>query len=339
MSAPLRFFEGAPAPLASTAPGLLKQLGGPAALRIAGRDRSRSRVVTTLLHGNEPSGVRALHAWLREGIVPAVDALLLIGNVEAATAPPGFAHRMLPGHRDLNRCFLGPFEGVDGRLARALLDAIRSARPEAVVDIHNNTGHNPPYGVGVEPRKQVLALTAMFGDRFVESDLQIGALIEAIRDLPSVTAEVGRSGDPRADAQALAGIRSFLTRDPLFPPGPAPSLRHLVEPMRATLRPGARVAVSDHPEEGRELTVSSDLDRHNFETLAAGTAIGWVKNSVCPLELRDGAGRDRASDYFRVEGPRLITRRAFVPIMITTDPAIAESDCLFYVAREAVPHQ
>jgi hypothetical protein len=340
MRAPLRFLEGVPAPLAPTVEGFLEQLGGPAALRIPGRDRRRSRVVTTLLHGNEPSGVRALHAWLRAGEEPAVDALFLIGNVEAATAPPGFAHRMLPGHRDLNRCFLGPFdEDVDGQRAGALLEAIRSARPEAVVDIHNNTGHNPAYGVGVEPRKEVLALTALFGDRFVESDLRIGALIEAIRDLPSVTAEVGRSGDPRADAQALSGIRTFLTRDPLFPPGPPPSLRHLVEPMRATLRPGARVAVADQPAEGRDLTVSSDLDRHNFETLPAGTAIGWVTNPVCPLELRDGSGRDRAADYFRVEGPRLLTQCAFVPIMITTDPAIAESDCLFYVAREAVPHQ
>jgi hypothetical protein len=315
--------------------GFLRQLGGPVAIRVAGRDRSRTRIVCTLLHGNEPSGVRALHAWLREGVMPAVDALLLIGNVAAALEPPGFAHRILPGRRDLNRCFLGPFDDAEGRLAGAILEAIRAAAPEALVDVHNNTGHNPAYGVGVEARPRVLALTALFGDRFVESDLRIGALIEAVRDLPSVTAEVGRSGDPRADAQALVGVRAFLARDPLFTDGPAPPLRHLVEPMRATLRPGVRVAVADSPVAESELTVSADLDRHNFETLPAGATIGWVANAVCPLELRDADGRDRAGDYFRVEGGRLLTRRAFGPIMITTDPGIARSDCLFYVAREA----
>ncbi len=337
MSRGLRFFDGPPTPLAPTVEGFLRQLGGPAALRIAGRDRTRTRVVSTLLHGNEPSGIRALHAWLGEAQPPVVDALLLIGNVAAALEPPGFAHRMLPGRRDLNRCFLGPFDDAEGQLARAFLDAIRAAAPEALVDIHNNTGHNPAYGVGVGAGPRVLALTALFGDRFVESDLRIGALIEAVRDLPSVTAEVGRSGDARADAQALAGLRRFLSRDPLFPAGPTPRLRHLVDPMRATLRPGVRVAVADGPAADCELTVSADLDRHNFETLGAGAAIGWVADASCPLELRDATGQDHAPDYFRVEAGLLLTRRAFVPIMITTDPGIARSDCLFYVAREAAP--
>lgn len=332
----LRFRDGAPTPLAPTVEGFLRQLGGPAVLRIAGRDRSRTRVVSTLLHGNEPSGVRALHAWLCEGAEPAVDAVLVIGNVAAALEPPGFAHRMLPGRRDLNRCFLGPFDEAEGELAHAILEAIRAAAPEALVDVHNNTGHNPAYGVGVVAEPRILELTGLFGDRFVESDLRIGALIEAVRELPSVTAEVGRSGDLRADAQALQGIRAFLARDPLFTDVPPP-LRRLVEPMRATLRPGVRVAVADAPAAGHDLTVSADLDRHNFETVAPGVTIGWVANTVCPLELRDGGGRDRAADYFRVEAGRLVARRAFVPIMITTDAGIARSDCLFYVAREASP--
>jgi len=336
VSGRLRRLEGRPDPLAPRVEELLRALGGPMAIRIPGRDRTRTRVVTTLLHGNEPSGARALHAWLAAGDVPAVDALLVLGNVEAALAAPGFAHRMLPGRLDLNRCFLGPFEGQDGALAGEILDAIRAARPEAVVDVHNNTGHNPAYGVAVETSPAVCRLTALFGDRVVESDLRIGALIEAIRDLPSVTAEVGRSGDPAADAQALVGIRAFLGQDRLFD-GPVPPLRRLVEPLRATLRPEVRVAVADVPAPDCTLTVARDLDRHNFECLAAGTAIGWVSGAGCPLELRDGAGRDRAADYFAVEAGRLVTRRPFVPIMITTDPAIARSDCLFYVAREGTP--
>ena len=95
----------------------LRWLGGPAAIRVPGRDRSRARAVTTLLHGNEPSGVRAVHAWLRSGALPAVDALLFVGAVPAALEPPGFALRSLPGAADLNRCFLAPFEGPDAELA------------------------------------------------------------------------------------------------------------------------------------------------------------------------------------------------------------------------------
>ncbi len=290
-------------------------------------------MVATLLHGNEPSGVRAVHAWLRGGRQAAVDALFLLGNVAAALHPPAFTRRSLPGRRDLNRCFLGPFDDAEGGVAWALLAAIEQARPEALVDVHNNTGHNPPYGVGVEPTAAVLQLTALFGERFVWSDLRIGALIEAVRDVPSVTLEVGRSGDPGADAVALRGIGAFLERESLLSSGETPALDLLVSPMRATLRPGIRVAVADAPVAGAELTVLTDLDRHNFEQLAAGMPIGWVSEAALPLELRGAEGRDRASEYFHVEQGRLLARRSFVPIMITTDPGIARSDCLFYVVN------
>jgi Succinylglutamate desuccinylase / Aspartoacylase family len=328
----LRFLD-APRP-DDVAPGteaFLRALGGPVAIRVPGRVRGRTRVATTLLHGNEPSGARAMHAWLRAGHTPAVDALLLIANVPAALTPPGL--RMLPGRRDLNRCFSGPFGDPDGVLAHAILAAIRAAAPEALIDIHNNTGHNPSYGVGIDASPAALHLTALFGERFVLSELRIGALMEVLGALPAVTVEVGRSGDPAADACALRGLTAFLARDPLIPASAPPPLQLLHAPLRATLRPGVRVAVADAPVAGVELTVHANLDRHNFEPLAAGVPIGWVRGGGWPLELRDDAGRDLSRDFFRLEGERLVTRRAFMPIMITTDPGIAASDCLFYVVR------
>ena len=58
----------APETIPSDPVAWLRQLGGPTAIRLSGRDRSRCRTVVTLLHGNEPSGVRALHGWLREHV-------------------------------------------------------------------------------------------------------------------------------------------------------------------------------------------------------------------------------------------------------------------------------
>jgi len=323
-----------PADVPADAGGFLRELGGPTAIHVRGRDRSRARAAVTLLHGNEPSGSRAVHAWLRSGAEPAVDTLLIVANVEAALRPPGFAWRMLPGHRDLNRCFLGPPDDGDGVLARDILAALRDAGPEAVIDLHNNTGHNPPYGVGLEPREPVLQLVSLFADRFVWSHLRLGALMEALTDLPAATIEVGRSGDPAADAVAKSGLARFLEREQVLRADSHPLVQVLVMPMRARLCPGVRVAVADAPDASADLTLEADLDRHNFERVEAGSAIGWVRDGVWPLELRDEEGRDRAADYFRVAGGRLLTRRDLVPIMITTDPEIAAADCLFYVVRE-----
>ncbi len=335
MTGPLTILEGLrPDDVPDDAARFLRRLGRPTAIRLAGRDRTRSRAVTTLLHGNEPSGFRAVHAWLRGGSAPAVDTLLIVANVEAALAAPGFAHRMLPGRRDLNRCFLGPFDDVDGALAAAILEELGKAAPEALIDIHNNTGHNPAYGVGVDASPGILQLVSLFGDRFVLSHLRLGALMEAVLELPSATVEVGRSGDPAADALALRGLTRFLEDEQVVVPGLVPAMRVLSMPMRVGVREGVALAVADEPVAGADLTVLADLDRHNFETIGAGEPIGWTTRTDWPLELRDEDGIDRAADYFALEAGRIVTRLPIVPIMITTDPHVAEADCLFYIVRD-----
>ena len=82
----------APAEIPADPLSFLESLDGPTAWRVPGRDRSRVRVVTTLLHGNEPSGLLAMHEWLGAGPEPAVDVICVIANVEAAPAPKFSTH-------------------------------------------------------------------------------------------------------------------------------------------------------------------------------------------------------------------------------------------------------
>jgi len=316
----------------------LRSLGGPTVLRLPGRDRSRTRAVTTLLHGNEPSGLCALHGLLREGFEPAVDALLFIGAVEAALAPPGFAERRLLGALDLNRCFRGPCEGREGAVARELLAVLHAARPDALVDLHDNTGRSVPYGVGPRAGPAELGLVALFADRYVHSDLRLGALVEATAgDFPSVVIECGRAGSEAAGGVARAGIERYLSLGRLAETG-ADRLQVVTDPVRVEVVPGIRLAVGDGPCPDADLTVAADMDRHNFGSVSAGFAIGWVRaGAPWPLRALRGDGFDVASDLFEVEGGVLRTRGEMLPIMITNDPGIAVDDCLFYVVRAQVP--
>lgn len=324
------------AALGATADAWLERLGGPTLVRVPGRDSSRCRAVVTLLHGNEPSGVRALHAWLASGVVPAVDALLLVAAVAAARRPPGFAHRTLPGTRDLNRCFRPPFEGDEGTLAAATLAALRATRPEALIDLHNNSGHNPPYGVGVALDNARLALTALFATRFVHSTIRLGALTETTVDLNAVTIECGRAGDPAADAVARAGLDRFLGAESLgLDAAPPCALTVLTDPVRVAVRPGIRIAFGELPVGGADLTLRGDVDRHNFEVLLPGVPVGWLADGApWPLDARGADGDDVSRDYFVTDGPLLVTRRAMVPIMMTTSVDAALADCLFYAAHQ-----
>ena len=317
-----------------TVEGFLDWLGGPVVLRQRGRDRRRARGLSVLLHGNEPSSVRALHAWLRAAQVPAADAVIFVGAVEAARIPPGFTHRMRPGSRDLNRCFRAPWDGEGGTVAGEALTLLRQAGCEALVDLHNNSGHNPPYGVGTVADAARLNLTSLFADRYVIYDLALGALIEATADdFPSVTIECGRAGDPAADALATEGVVRYLSTESFDTRRVgAAHLEVLALPIRVTVRPGLRLAFADRPRAGVDLTLRSDIDRHNFRPLLPGAPVGFLADSVpWPLEARGADGVDVSRDLFEVVAGALRTRRGVVPIMMTTDAAVALADCLFYL--------
>jgi hypothetical protein len=321
--------------LGTSAEMWLDRLVGPTLVRVPGRDRTRCRAAVTLLHGNEPSGVRAVHAWLSSDAVPAVDTLVIVAAVAAARGAPGFAHRMVPGARDLNRCFRPPFDGAEGALAAAILRELRAAQPEAVVDLHNNTGHNPPYGVGATLDAVRLALTALFATRFVHSTIRLGALTEATADLNAITIECGRAGDPAADAVALAGLERFFGAEDLGLDAPPRDLTVLVDPVRVAVRPGIRLAFGELPIAGADLTLRGDVDRHNFEALLPGVPVGWLADGApWPLDARGADGEDVSRDYFVADGPLLVSRRAIVPIMMTTSVDAALADCLFYAAHQ-----
>jgi hypothetical protein len=309
----------------------LRGLGGAAAIRARGRDGSRTRVVVTLLHGNEPSGFRAVHAWLRSEAEPATDTLFVLGAVEAVLAAGDFTRRAMPSGRDLNRCFAGADGSAEGALARAILDTVRAAVPEAVLDLHNNSGHSPAYGVVPLLGPVERGVISDFASSAVIYDLRIGSLIEMTSGFcPTIAIEAGRAGDPAADEVATAGLRRFLERERLEDTGLP--LTVLGSPIRVQVVPGVSVGYADAPLTGVSLTVSADADRHNFALLPAGTTLGWVaEGTAWPVTARGADAVDRSPDLFRLRDGRLETTQALVPVMMTTDPQIATADCICYL--------
>jgi len=325
----------APTDVQSDVLEFLARLRGPTIFRVPGIDRTRARVVAGTLHGNEPSGVRAIHRVLLDRVQPAVDTWMFVGAVAAACAPPGFAHRMLPGHRDLNRCFrLPPFPDEDGRIAAAALLTLREAGPELVVDLHNNTGHNPAYGIGGAIDEAHLGVAALFTTNYVCSQLTLGTFTEAFAGIaPAVTIECGRAGDPAADETATLGLLRLLERDRIAPAG-GDGMTLLVDPVRVCLHPWASLAFADEPAPGIDLTLDPAIDRHNFRALEPGTRLGWLRpEAPWPVFAIDPDGVDRSGALLEPVGTELRIRTSFVPMMATTDAFAARTDCLFYAAR------
>ncbi len=315
----------------------LRLLEGPSMLWLRGRDSSRTRVVATLLHGNEPSGLRAVLRFLRCGDIPAVDVIFFIGAVQTALTQPTFSNRALPGERDANRCWREPWDTPQGIVAKEMLDRIRPSAPECLVDLHNNTGHNPAYGVAFRVGHAERSLISLFADRVVHTPIELGTLVEGtVADFPSVTIECGRAGSPEADEAAWKGLRRYLDWDQIDFDRPLVPLMQLDRPIRVCLREEASLSFAEAPDSSVALTVSSNIDRHNFERLEPGSALGWLRDGAAwPLLAEAPDGTECSRDFFHVDSGVLRTRRELIPIMMTTNIQIAKADCLFYAVQRA----
>ena len=320
--------------LEGSAEAMLARLAGPTWFRIPGHDRSRCRVVTTLLHGNEPSGLRALHRYLAGRECPATDLVCALGAVSAAQREPVFSNRFAPDGRDLNRCFRAPFRGPEGELARALLELLREVSPEALVDLHNTSGRGPAYAVATIPDPCHPRLASFFTKRLVITDLRLGALTETTSEwFPSIVIECGGAGDPAADRVADDGLRRFAGAATVLNPG-HPLEQVFLHPVRVELRPGCEIAYADAPVPSADVVLHRDLDRFNFGSVPAGEPLGWVgARGLDALQVRSAADVRAANEFLRVEAGRLLAAHSFRPLMITTQPTIAASDCLFYAIR------
>jgi len=315
----------------------LRELGGPACLFLTGTDKSRTRALVTLLHGNEPSGAMALYRWLKAGQRPAVNVVCVVASVAAAVEPPLFSHRMLPRARDLNRCFRPPFEDAQGELAEEILEILRLHHPEAVVDMHNTSGSGPAFGVCTHMDRQHDALVSLFTQRLIISNLGLGALMEISEDsFPTVTVEVGGRLDDEAHELAYEGLCRYFTEPTVLNQGEADwGLELLRDPIRLELNDNVTLTYADQPCPNYDITLKTDIEHHNFGIVSADTLLGWARGPDRVLFSALDAGGDCAvTRLVRIENGELYPAQPLKLFMITNNAAIAESDCLFYAVAD-----
>jgi hypothetical protein len=307
----------------------LQSLPGPVAIHLTGRDSSRTRVLVTLSHGNEPSGLEAVHHWLLSGRQPTVDVVVILGAVEAALAEPMFFHRQLPGTRDLNRCFNPPYKDRQGQLARAMLRHIRELKPEAVIDMHNTSGSSSAFSVSVGDSPEGQALSSLFVARMIVTELRLGSLMEQDVGCPVITVEAGGSQDENSAVVAMEGIQRYFCRESIYDnPDPVVLFRH---PLRLELSPHSRIDYADRPLHDRDITVRGDIEQFNFAPVTRQSMLGWLdETGLSHLRIGSDSHPHEVEQYFRVEEGQLFPNQHMRLFMATTRPDIAASDCLFY---------
>jgi Succinylglutamate desuccinylase / Aspartoacylase family len=319
----------------------LTWLGGPVAIRISGKDSTRTRAICTLLHGNEPSGTEAIFQYIKSAEAPLVDAWFIIASVDAARKEPLFTNRMMPEKRDLNRCFGGPFNDDQGKLAKSILDFVHHIKPECLIDIHNTSGSGPAFGVAIIDDKNHAALTSLFSNDLIVTDLRLGALMELSEsDVPTVTIECGGVKDYSAGVIALEGLSRYLSTEHVLAQADIEYRVNIFHnPIRLELKVKAKshgketgcVAYQDKPDSQAIITLPAQAEKFNYGTLTPEEPIAYLSvDGFAQLSAKDHLGNEYLDVFFEEKEGQLFAKHPMKIFMATTSPFIAETDCLFY---------
>ncbi len=289
------------------ATGLLEALGAPTLFDLA-RPGEPPLFVSVLLHGNEISGWQAVQR-LREQIVER-SAMLFVGNVAAAAS----GVRLLPGQADFNRVWEGG-DSPEAALASALVARVAAARPRLAIDIHNNTGDNPPYAVIAREDAPTLAAARAFAPRALLASQPRGVqTMRLARFCTAVTVEVGQPHDPLSADRAA----DYLAR--------------MLEPLQAPLARGCALVLFETAARvliDADALIAPAMQRFNFRTAPQGATLTRAGGS-CAVDDR---GEDVSARYLAQVDGATVLREPTTIAMYTDSFASARDDCLCYLLR------
>lgn len=320
--------------LTSPARELHRILPGPTLIRLPGR-RSSALFASVLLHGNEDSGLVGVQQVLRlyAGRQLPRALTLFVGNVQAARD----GLRRLDGQPDFNRVWPGTIEHAGTAEAAAMARAhalVMERGLFAAIDLHNNTGLNPHYGVVCSLDSATLHLARLFSRTVVWFRGLAGTQTASFAPgVPAVALECGKPGHP-ANAEAAARFIMAVMELAEFPSHAVRAqdidLYHSVAIVR--VRPKVDFTFTNG---NAAVCFDPRLDHMNFRELDAGAVFGNTRHEM-PLDARDEAGQDVSNRFFSTEGGVLRLRRAAMPAMLTLDAGVVRQDCLCYL-MERVP--
>ena len=290
-------------------------LSGPTLFDLSG-GRKGTLFITVLQHGNETSGWDAMRTLMRARSTPPL--MLFVANIEAARQNV----RKLDDQVDFNRAWEGG-DSPEAAIAREVTARAMAAEPLAALDIHNNTGRNPPYSVVTRTDERSLGTAAAFAQRVILID-HPGVQTRRFSEFcTAVTVEVGTARDPSSIDRARAYIeKAFQWREP-----PRASSQELY-----LYRNLARILID--AEDGA-VTPRPEFEALNFEHAAGGTVIASVRDGQ-GLKAVDESGFDVTARYLETANGKIRLRRSVIPSMYTTDLRAARADCLCYLL-EALP--
>ena len=332
----LHILDEYPKALLDATPQDLHQiLPGPTLMRISG-EKKPPLFISTLLHGDEPTGFLAIQQLLKHYRMqekPLGRSIwLFLGNIEAARHNV----RHLQDQADYNRVWDGN-SVPEKRLVDQLLRQLKSIKPFAGIDIHNTSGKNPHYACVNKLDKSFIGLGHMFSPMIVYFTRPENVISRALAEFcPAITVESGLARDPFGVDHVLDFLEQCLKLDAIPEDRGNPSMARVYHSIaRIEVPPDCRIGFGNSRQE-TDFNFVENLEVMNFVEQAENTLIGWRKNPKLKLKVIDEEGKDVSEDFICYQGEEIRLMRSLVPSMLTTFVPNILDDCLGYLMQRYV---
>ncbi len=292
--------------------------------------------ISVLQHGDEYTGWDALKDYLNnhQHVLPR-SISILFGNVDAARHNV----RHLENQPDFNRiwpCHL-TFDSPYAKTMQEITDIMEKREPFASVDIHNNSGRNPHYSGINSLNAEFINLASLFSDTMIYFTSPAGIQSTAFSKFcPSVTIECGLSGASDGTEQTHTFLELLHSQSNLLHvPG---ILEHQkVYKIFASVKVKEEIDISFEQHHHGFMLVK-DLDVLNFQQIPSGEQFGRLSKQLAdlntmPFVVLDENNQPIDTDYFKLDGDKIICNKSFVPSMITQSIKAIRDDCLCYIMQ------
>jgi hypothetical protein len=270
---------------------------------------------SNVLHGNETSGWAALRQYLSDNPTPRRSLIIFLGNLAAAAE----SVRSLPGQVDYNRIWKGA-SGYEGELVAELMAHLQAAKLFAALDIHNNTGRNPHYGVLTSITPQSMGLAYLFSDTAVYMEEPDTVITLAAQTLcPATAIEAGPVGDRQSDLRTFDLLERYMNLDEI-PLQARSSLRLHRALARVHVMDNIEFDFADEMDSARlatdDLILTAGMEAVNFHAVPAGTEFAFTRRPLShTLRVLDPSHRDVTDDFLTEVHGDVSLRRNVIPAM------------------------
>ncbi len=330
-------YRGVPAELTSgNAESFLQHLDGPTAFVLDG-GLEKTRLVSCLVHGNEPSGLKAVaRAFKGNPYSHHANMIYFVGNVRAAKAGlQPFSHRLLDNMglsgpaRDMNRIWAGHVPGGAQALVDSLLGVVHQFSMEACLDLHNTSGANPHFAVTLPDCIGSELIAGQLAPRVMKLSLESGLIGAMNMYCPSLVLECGKMGMKSADQIALRSLTHFLNDSLSLE---SRDITRYQVSAEVYIKKGLTMDFLGDTLEENHLSLSPQLEDLNFSALGQAVRIGRIDgdgSNGLPFVLSD---HQAARQYFDWDDYGYIwLRPGYTLAMATLHQDNIRNSCLFYV--------